>query len=159
MTTERLDNTSLTWSLIAMLPVVAWFMLTAQLAISHGADLTASANTSLRILVTTQAFLIALLGASHRHISVVDMSLAHAGPVLMGLPFAALFWMSGTLTLGPVLMAQGLLLGFAAAGVLCRWTIDRALPPSVALTVARLLFGIAACAAIFTRDIWLGWLW
>ena len=131
MTTERLDNTSLTWSLIAMLPVVAWFMLTAQLAISHGADLTASANTSL----------------------------AHAGPVLMGLPFAALFWMSGTLALGPVLMAQGLLLGFAAAGVLCRWTIDRALPPSVALTVARLLFGIAACAAIFARDTWLGWLW
>ncbi len=60
------NNATLVWSLAALLPVAAWFLLTARLAILRGVDLSASADIAFAVLATAQAFVIPLFAAGHR---------------------------------------------------------------------------------------------
>lgn len=146
------------WSLAALLPIATWFLLTARLAIFHGADLTASADIALRALVTAQAFVIPLLAGGARQRHPLGTAFAAASPVLAGLPFAAVFWLAGTLGATIVITAEIALIGAAALCTILRGSLDRWLSPAAASVSTPLVFGLAAVSIIVFRSRWIGWL-
>jgi hypothetical protein len=158
MTRTDTDSRVFLWSLGALLPVAAWFLLTARLAIFHGADLTASADVALRALVTAQAFVIPLLAGGSRRQHPLGTAFAAASPVLAGLPFAAVFWLAGTLGAIDVITAEIALIGMAALCAMLRRSLDRWVPPAAASVLTPLVFGLAAVSVIVFRSRWIGWI-
>jgi hypothetical protein len=146
------------WSLAALLPVATWFLLTARLAIFHGADLTASADTALRALFTAQAFVIPLFAGGARQQNPLGIAFAAACPVLAGLPFAAVFWLAGTLGATDVITAEATLIGVAALCAILRESLDRWLSPWAASVLTPLVFALAAVSVIVFRSRWIGWI-
>ena len=152
------DSAALIWSLGALVPVAAWFLLSARLAILRGADITASADIAFAALVTAQAFIIPLFASGATARDWNGTAVAAACPVYAGLPFAALFWLAGTLTAAKVISAQLLLTGFAGCCVLTSMLVGALLPPRVARSAIRLVCGLTATAAVLFSPVWTGWI-
>ena len=152
------DSGVFLWSLAALLPVATWFLLTARLAIFHGADLTASADIALHALITAQAFVIPLLAGGARRQNPLGTGFAAVSPVLAGLPFAAVFWLAGTLGAIDVITAEIALIGWAALCAISRRSLDRWLPAGAASVLTSLVFGLAAVSVIAFRSRWIGWI-
>ncbi|MGD9341311.1 MAG: hypothetical protein PVG76_10280 [Chromatiales bacterium] len=146
------------WSLAALLPVAIWFLLTARLAIFQGADLTASADIALRALITAQAFVIPLLAAGTAQQSPTGITVAVVFPVLAGLPFAAIFWLAGTLDASAVITAEIMLIGAAVLCTILRGLLEKWLPPRLSSALTPLAFGLAAVSVILFRSRWIGWI-
>jgi len=152
------NNATLVWSLAALLPVAAWFLLTARLAILRGVDISASADIAFVVLATAQAFVIPLFAAGTPTRNAADFAVAAACPIYTGLPFAALFWLAGTLDASDAIAAQALLAGLAVGCMLLTRSIQAVLPARAAGPMIRIVLGLTAAAAVvFSRD-WLGWI-